>query len=152
MTRLPIPVGLLRQFAGYVGIGGIAFVCDFAMLTLVVKALHGGVLWGATAGFIVGAIVNYALCVKLVFNNHTLQSRWLEFAIFVAIGLVGLAINDLVMVACIKYAGLQFQIAKLIAAAVVLVFNFAGRRTVLFSQARSHPGLVATTRLHQESV
>ncbi len=89
---------------------------------------------------------------RLIFSNHTLQSRWLEFAIFVAIGLVGLVINDVVMLICAQQLGLQFQLAKLLAAAVVLVFNFAGRRAVLFSKVRSHPGLSATTRLHQESV
>lgn len=143
---------LLQQFVSYIGIGGIAFVGDFAMLTLVVKGLHCSVIAGATAGFIAGAITNYLLCLRLVFKNHTLQSRWLEFVIFVAIGIVGLVINDLVMLACIKYFGVQFQFAKLIAAVFVLVFNFAGRRAALFSKSRSNSGLTAHTQLNHESV
>ncbi|GGP23731.1 GtrA family protein [Silvimonas iriomotensis] len=133
------PQSTLQQFIRYIGIGGIAFVFDFATLTLVVGTLHGSVLAGATAGFLVGATVNYLLCLYFVFAARSLkQHRMAEFWIFVLIGVIGLGINDAIIYGCHKWMpGLDYRAGKFVAAAVVLVFNFTFRKIILFNNRRS---------------
>ncbi|GGP25532.1 GtrA family protein [Silvimonas amylolytica] len=133
------PQSTLQQFIRYVGIGGVSFVLDFATLTLVVSHLHASVLTGATAGFLVGATVNYLLCLYFVFSARTLrQHRMVEFWIFVLIGVIGLGINDTIIYACHSWLpALDYRAGKFIAAAVVLIFNFTFRKLILFNNRRS---------------
>ena len=53
--------------------------------------------------------------------------------IFVAIGVGGLAVNEIVLWLGIEVAALSLIVAKLAAAATSFVFNFVIRKMVLFS-------------------
>lgn len=132
--RLPV---LFRQFAQYVLVGGLAFCIDFATLFLLAK--HGGVhyLTAATAGFLLGLLANYLLCIAWIFDQRTLDNRSHEFAIFAAIGIVGLALNNLIIFALTEWIGIHYLYSKLVAAALILIFNFGLRKSLLFTKKAS---------------
>lgn len=92
-------------------------------------------IWNALS-FTVGLIVNYALSVTLVFKERRLSSRRWEFAGFFAIGLAGLALNEGLIAAAVGWAGLGHAAGKIAAAAGSFVFNFAARRSLLFTAPR----------------
>lgn len=125
---------LVRQFTQYVLVGGLAFLIDFS--TLYVLTTHGGLhyLASATAGFTLGLIANYLLCTLWIFDHRNLQNRVHEFAIFAAIGVAGLLLNNFIIFALTDWAMLYYLHSKLIAAAAILFFNFGLRRTILFTQ------------------
>ena len=125
---------ILQQFITYCGIGGIAFIADFLVLDLCISKLGIAPMWAASAGFVVGAIVNYCLCLQFVFSVRVLKSqRWREFAIFVLIGLGGLLLNDFLIYIAHSAWQLSYREAKPLAAIGVLFFNFIGRKVILFS-------------------
>jgi putative flippase GtrA len=140
MTRV---VRIGRQLVRYVAAGGIASATDFATLVLAVQLFHVHYLVAATLGFLVGSVVCYALSVRWAFDEHAYGSRTLEIALFVAIGVVGVALNNFVMWGLVEHAHVNYAAAKLVAAGFVLLFNFAARRTILFS---SSPRRAAASR------
>lgn len=132
MTHLTNAV-LIRQFTQYVLVGGIAFVVDFSMLYGLTHyaALH--YLVSATAGFLVGLLVSYLLCIGWIFHFRAIESAPNEFAIFAGVGIVGLLLNNGIIFALTEWAQLHYLLSKIIAAALILAFNFSLRRALLFT-------------------
>lgn len=128
-----LPV-LVRQFAQYVVVGGLAFCIDFATLFLLAKYSGFHYLVAATAGFLLGLLANYLLCIAWIFDQRTLDNRSHEFVIFAAIGIVGLALNNLIIFGMTEWVGIHYLHSKLVAAALILMFNFGLRKSLLFTK------------------
>ncbi len=124
---------IARQFGQYLLVGGLAFVVDYA--TLFLMASHAGLhyLLAATAGFTLGLITNYLLCIGWIFDHRSMESKASEFTAFTLIGFAGLALNNALMYIATDLAGIHYLVSKLLAAAYVLVFNFGLRRYFLFT-------------------
>lgn len=127
---------LLTQFVSYVAVGGVAFVVDLGTLYLLTEFFGIYYIASATAGFLLGLIVNYLLCVIWIFDFRAIEKAAHEFGLFAAIGIVGLLLNNLLIYLLTEFVGIHYVISKMIAAALVLVFNFALRRQLLFSNNR----------------
>lgn len=128
---MPLPIH--KQFIRYVVVGGVAFCVDFAALFVLTSAFGVYYLTSATIGFTLGLVVNYLLCITWIFEFRTLESRMQEFALFAAIGVAGLILNNLILYALTDWAGIHYLISKAFAAGVILLFNFTLRRAILFS-------------------
>ncbi len=135
---------------GVVGI--ISFIVDFVITMAVSTLLRTSVgmttsqaaLVGAFFGFIISVIVNYILSMKYVFERREDLDRKKEFTIFVVLSIIGLGINELIILFCIdlvyaNWAWLHNLIgatlatagAKIVATAVVMVYNFVTRKIFL---------------------
>ncbi len=129
---------LAKQFVRYVLVGGIAFLADFLTLSIVHRLLlpkgSQGLYAGVAAGFLVGSVVNYLLSHKFVFSgmNSKAQNNLSEFFQYVLIGLCGLGISELGMYIGTELLKLYFGIVKVFVAGIVLVWNFAARRFLLY--------------------
>ena len=99
---------------------------------MLVHFFSWGYLTAATASFLAGAIVAYEISVKFVFHEHRLRHRGAEFASFVALGTLGIAVNVAVMSIAVSYFGFHYLLAKCIAAGFTFACNFAARRQLLF--------------------
>ena len=124
-------------------VGVIAFVIDYGLFNLMVGVLHWHNVLAATISFIISLIFNYLASMKFVFTHRDDMARWMEIVIFVAAAVVGLFINDLII--WISTYGmnrdafitqhaeylLRSNIGKLIATAVVMVWNFVIRKWLL---------------------
>ncbi|MCK6404954.1 MAG: GtrA family protein [Rhodocyclaceae bacterium] len=124
---------LLQQFISYVAAGGIAFVVDFGVLYFLTDHLDIHYLASATAGFLVGLVVNYLLCISLIFDFRAVERTPHEFGLFAAIGIAGLILNNALIWLFTELAGFHYLVSKLFAAGLVLLFNFTLRRRLLFS-------------------
>ena len=89
-------------------------------------------LAAATMSFLAGAVVAYALSLKLAFKQHRLRDWRVEFVAFVTIGTIGLAINAGVIFMAVRFLGVHYLFAKCIAAGFTFVCNFVARRQILF--------------------
>jgi putative flippase GtrA len=127
-------VRVMQQFLRYVVAGGAAFVLDFATLAFVVEHLGLHYLVGATLGFVVGSAACYALSVAWVFDERRFSNRVHEAVAFVAIGIAALGVNNATMWTLVEGLGASYAWAKICAAAIVMVFNFALRRAAVFSR------------------
>ncbi|NLD59837.1 MAG: GtrA family protein [Clostridiales bacterium] len=121
------------QFLRYAFVGGAAALAD------------AGVLWGlermgpnylvaAVFGFFAGLAVNFALSKALVFRYEAPRAGALgEFLGYGAIGGVGLLLTLGLMYFLTEFLGLHFMLSKAVSTAIVLLWNFAGRKYLLYS-------------------
>jgi putative flippase GtrA len=123
---------LLKQVVGYAAASACALAADITILWLLVQFCGWQYLTAATVSFLSGAVVAYALSIRLAFHQHRLNDLRLEFVSFVAIGAVGLVINAAVISMCVRYLGLHYLIAKCVAAGFTFICNFIARRQILF--------------------
>jgi putative flippase GtrA len=129
---------LLQQAAGY----GLASLCalgvDMAILWTSIEYLNFPYLEAATVSFLGGACVAYLLSVRLAFQEHRLRSKTHEFAVFVALGTLGLGLNVCIIQMAVRYCGMHVMMAKCVAAACTFTCNFLTRRQLLFVVSRDH--------------
>jgi putative flippase GtrA len=126
MTRL------LREAVGYGAASLCALAVDMGILWTLVHFFSWDYLAAATASFLAGAVISYLLSIKIAFKEHRLRDRRTEFASFVGIGTIGLAVNAGVMSMAVRYFGLHYIIAKCVAAGFTFTCNFVARRQMLF--------------------
>lgn len=119
------------QFFRYIFVGGFAFLADAFTLRLCEKWMN--YMIAAAIAFVVGLAVNYALSIWFVFSESSkVKNKVKEFVVYGIIGLIGLLITEGIMYLFTDVFGLYFLISKIIAAAIVLVWNFAARKVVLY--------------------
>ncbi len=129
----PLPV----QFLVYVLIGGISAVINlFIFLGLINTGFT--VTVAAPTAYIIAAIVNYFLCVFLLFKHKARWSSTTEAILFILVvafvGVIDLGVTRLFMLFGI-YAG----VSKLLASGIGLFLNFLGRRFWVFPEPASGP-------------
>lgn len=122
---------LLAQLAKFGVVGVVATVIDFGVMNLLHYALHLDILIANTAGFTISLIFNYVASMKFVFEHRDDMSRKREFAIFVVLSIIGLLLNDGIVLALNKGLSLEANIAKVAATALVMIYNFVTRKLFL---------------------
>jgi len=123
---------ILIQFIRYFVVGGTAFLVDIGSLFILTEYLGIYYLISASIALILGLITNYLLSISWVFNKRTLDSKKIEFAVFTLIGIIGLALNGVLIWFFTEYLQIYYMLSKIIAAAIILSWNFAARRFILF--------------------
>ena len=123
---------VLDEAAKYAAVSAIALIADTGLLLGLTR--YGGwhYLPASAVSFIAGAVIAYLLSVRFVFHAHRLRSRGLEFGGFVVIGLVGVAVNMLVLFVTHGKLGMDLVLGKGIASGCTFLTNFALRRQLLF--------------------
>lgn len=144
---------LIQQMVKFGLVGAICFVIDYLIglvvlnvLMAVLSANHFEVasVVGSVVGFTVSVIVNYVLSFKFVFERKDDLDRRAEFVIFVLLSIIGLLVNSLIIWIAVgpiygsssflqENAGynLVYTGAKIVATAVVMVYNFVTRKIFL---------------------
>lgn len=133
---------LFKEFFRYAIVGGIAFLADSGTLFLFKEFIFKGdskpELFASTAaGFIAGLIVNYILSVVFVFKkseNSSSGKSAKAFIVFTAIGVIGLGLTELGMYTGVYLLKWHYLITKVITAALVLVWNYCGRKIFVFNK------------------
>lgn len=121
---------LLAQIMKFGVVGVIATVIDFGIMNLLHYGLGLNILIANTSGFIISLIFNYLASMKYVFAHKEGMSRR-EFIIFVVLSVIGLVLNDGIVLTLNAGLGLEANIAKICATALVMVYNFVTRKIFL---------------------
>ena len=140
---------LFAQIIKFGFVGGLCFLIDFVISTALFHLLinitsrSAATAVGGFAGFTISVVVNYVLSMKFVFERKEDMSRRKEFVIFVILSVIGLGVNEVILLACSAfYEGstalmevfsdtLWFAASKVIATAIVMVYNFVSRKIFL---------------------
>ncbi len=121
----------------YLIAGAIAFFSDLAVLSACTELLGMHYLVSNVFGYGTGLIIAYLLNTRWVFRYRRLAKKTrLEFAIFTAIALIGLGINELVLLVMVSQLSTHYVSAKFVATFFVMVFNFVAKRQILFRPPR----------------
>lgn len=119
------------QFVDFAVVGAVGTAAHFTVLILLVQSADWPPVAATTAGFGVGALVNYTLSYWLVFQSRARHVQALPR--FLAVALVTMLLNAIIFWALVHGGGLHYLIAQVIATAVVLVANFVANRTLTFA-------------------
>mgnify|MGYP003369646259 CR=1 FL=1 len=122
---------LFAQLAKFGVVGVLATVIDFGVMNLLHYGLGLSILVSNTCGFIISLVFNYLASMRYVFTHKQDMSRRREFAIFIVLSIIGLLLNDGIVVALASGCGLEANLAKIAATALVMVYNFVTRKMFL---------------------
>lgn len=122
---------LLLQMFKFLLVGGLAFVIDYVTLIICKEVFHINVLISAAIAFIVSVIINYILSVKWVFDVDKNKSKEKNFITFIIFSIIGLGLTELIMWFGVDILKISYLIVKIIATAIVMVFNFVTRKLFL---------------------
>jgi putative flippase GtrA len=128
---------LVREVVTYGASASVALAVDVGLLALFVSVLHVHYLAAASASFIAGGVVLYALSVWAVFEHRRMTNHTLELSCFVALGMVGLFINAGVVWLAVEQFDLHVMFGKLLAIGCTFTVNFMLRRQLLFRPSTS---------------
>ena len=146
---------LVEQIMKFGAVGFLCFFIDYLVGLVVLHVVLGvgvfgensfsmGSQIGSALGFTVSVIVNYILSFKFVFERKEDMNRKAEFVIFIILSVIGLGLNQVVMWICTVLVynnvewiqqllgySLAFTAAKIVATAIVMVYNFISRKIFL---------------------
>ena len=126
---------ILRQFIKFSGVGVVATAVPYATLFILVQLAGVYPVLASTAGFVLGAFVNYYL--NYIYTFKSSKSHFEAMPKFFTVASVGLCLNAMIMEFCISFFGFPYIIAQLIATALVLLWNFAATRMWTFMESSS---------------
>jgi putative flippase GtrA len=121
------------QFFRYIFVGGVAFIVDFTSLYVLTDFFGIYYLYSAAAAFILGLVVNYFISISWVFNKRKLNSKTIEFSVFAMIGIIGLGLNEIFIWFFTDELNLFYLVSKILAAIIILFWNFFARKITLFN-------------------
>jgi putative flippase GtrA len=125
-----------RGIVRYLAVGGTAAAIDIGLFVLFARYLGMPYLRVAAGTFVVATLANYLLSVRFVFvSGQRFRRRW-EIALVFAVSAAGLALNALILWACVEGAGADLLAAKVAATGVVFFWNFIARRVFVFGALR----------------
>ena len=81
--------------------------------------------------FTFSVLVNYILSMRFVFKGKDELSKLQEMAIFLALSLVGLALNQMIMWIAVEFFKMFYALAKILATMIVTTYNFISRKLFL---------------------
>ena len=129
-------------------VGVLAFLIDAGLLYALVRFLYWNAVPASIVSFTVSLIFNYLASMKYVFVHRDDMARWMEVVIFVVSSVIGLLINAFIIwigTAVIISPSMQqtdplwYQVytmgSKLVATAVVMIWNFVIRKWLLDAPA-----------------
>ena len=138
----------LKEIIKFAFTGGVCFLIEWLALTVMVEWLTLDVNLATPLAFLISVVINYLLCVRWVFDGAKNGDRKAQMG-FIVTSLLGLAINSLVMLVLgllfdehavlLQAFGLTlkvYQVNKVIATLVVMVWNYFTKRWLLKGDAK----------------
>jgi putative flippase GtrA len=126
---------LMGQFLRYMVTGGVAFVADFGLFALCLYGFGWHYLLANLVGLVAGLVLNYLMSILWVFTacKRILKTKkGIEFVLFALVGIAGVGINQVLMYLMVDGLGINEMVSKMIAAVLVLMWNFGARKLMLF--------------------
>ena len=119
----------------YFCVGAVAAAVDIGLFTVFARLLGYNYLLVAGCTFVLATLVNYSLSVRHVFESGSRFGRILELALVFAVSAIGLAINQGVLFLAVDHFGLDLVLSKILATAVVFIWNYQARANFVFKSA-----------------
>lgn len=122
---------LYNQIFKFIIVGGIAFIIDYSVMVFCKEIFNLNVLLSAFFGFTISVIYNYLASIKWVFDVNKEKSKKKNFILFIIFSVIGLILTELIMWLGTDIINISYLIVKIIATAIVMIFNFITRKLFL---------------------
>ena len=121
---------LIAQLARFLIVGGVSFTIDYGLFTLL-YAVGVPHLAASATSFTISLFANYALSRRYVFDVNEDVNIVREFTAYVGLNVIALGLNTAVLYVCADLRGASPFLGKIVATAIVLVYNFISRKLLL---------------------
>lgn len=119
---------MLKQIIKFCLTGGLCTVIDFGVLFVLTEQIGLSYAISNIISVSLSTIVNYILSKIIVFNfSNTLRN----FVVFIILSIVGLIINESLIILCVNVFTIDYKVGKIIAIGVVMCFNYLTRKYML---------------------
>lgn len=125
-----LPGGAFPEVLRFLLAGGSCLLLELGLLYGFTEWAGMHYLYSAALAFSVSVLVNYWICRYWVFRGAGKMSLK-SVTVFAGSSVAGLGINQLCMWALVDILGVYYMLAKIVAAAVVTVWNFVLKRFAL---------------------
>ena len=125
---------IFLQFFRFIFVGGTAFLIDFSIYFALVEFANINYLIAATIAFFISVLANYYLSTSWVFNQSQIENKAVEFNLFLAIGIVGWILTEILLYIFIDLCSINYLWSKIIASILVLFWNFSARRVMFYGK------------------
>lgn len=122
---------LLIQIFKFVIVGGIATIIDWVVYYILYNIMRINPLVANIGSFSISVVYNYIASVKWVFTVNEQKTKKRLFIEFVILSIIGLLLTELIIYGGIKYMNIEAMVIKIIATAIVMIFNFVTRKIFL---------------------
>ena len=122
---------LFLQFCKFGLVGTLCFCIDYGLMVLLTEMGILSYFVASGVSFTVSVMVNYVLSMRFVFKGKDELSKLQEMAIFLALSLVGLALNQMIMWIAVEFFKMFYALAKILATMIVTTYNFISRKLFL---------------------
>ncbi len=116
-------------------VGVLSAIMEFSLLILVVEKTSIDYLIGNFIAFSITNVFTYLLSKKYVFTSSNANSLH-EAALFIICLLGGLVVNQLVLWVLVEFTVLDYRLAKVVAIAVTVIWNYFTRKHFVFKNKR----------------
>lgn len=113
---------IISQFIAFAIVGLFGTAAHYLVLWILVEFVAVAVVSATTAGFLVGALVNYVLNRRFTFSSRS--SHVAALPKFIIVAFIGAVINALVVMWLLAITNIHYLIIQLFATGTVLVWNF----------------------------
>lgn len=122
------------RFASFAAVGVVGTAGHYLVLMVLVEAVGADPLLGSTAGFLVGATINYVLNYHWTFRSDA--SHWYAAPRFFVIAGSGAGVNAALMLIFLKAWGWHYLLGQVVTTGLVMVFNFLLNNAWTFRTSR----------------
>jgi putative flippase GtrA len=122
---------IIYKFLKYSVVGASGVLVDFGTTWLLKEKLGINKYVANSIGFTVAASSNYYLNRMWTFASKDIRVAR-EYVLFLGVSIVGLALNNLIIYILNDRMKLNFYISKLVAIAIVTIWNFAANYLITF--------------------
>lgn len=119
---------LFAQIIKFGFVGGTSFLIDAGILFLLTEFVGVHYLISGAISFTASVIYNYILSIKWVFDAKEDVNKVQELAVFIGLSVIGLGLNQLFMWLFVDIFHIYYMLSKIIATAIVMVYNFVTRK------------------------
>ena len=123
---------LAGEGARYFAASLAALGLDWMVLVTLVRVAGVAVPTAGGIGYLSGMVLAYVLSIRWVFRDRSLRDWQAEFLVFALVGACGLVLTELLLWLLSVRGALPVELAKIVTAGAVFLFNFAGRKWLLF--------------------
>jgi len=131
--KAPLPI----QFGIYLFIGGTAAIVN---LLIFLGMFNSGisVTYSAPSAFILAAVVNYLLCILILFKHEARWTSTTEIFMYIMVVIVVASVDLGITTSLLNIGGSPTD-SKLVATTFALILNFLGRRLIVFPEKANAP-------------
>lgn len=120
------------QFVRYIISGSIGATSDILLFSFLTYLVGVHYLISNIAGFLLSLVLTYFLNRSWVFSGSRINDKFKEFALFVLLSMISIAISEALMFLFVGLSGMDRMVSKVVVTLVTVIYSFTVRKLFLF--------------------